>query len=260
MPDLLLSLDALGPLLTPRLICLSIAAVFAAAILRGFTGFGFALAAVPLLGLFMSPTRAVPVAIGLQLLGSLIDFRHATKSCHWPSLRWMMLGAAIGSPLGALVLSHVAAPVARLVISAITLLAVLALGRGFALATVPGPTLTTITGFLAGIFNGLAAMPGPPAVAYYMSAPLPRACVRASLMMFFLLTSVAAMVSGIAIGLITVQTLCLSVLGLPVMWIGTQIGHLAFIRSSDAMHRRVSIISLGVIALISAAKGISELL
>ena len=106
MPDLLLSIAALGPLLTPRLIVLSIAAVFAAAILRGFTGFGFALAAVPLLGLFMSPTQAVPVAIGLQLMGSLIDFRHATKSCHWPSLRWMMLGAALGSPIGALVLSH----------------------------------------------------------------------------------------------------------------------------------------------------------
>ncbi|MDB5617337.1 sulfite exporter TauE/SafE family protein [Tardiphaga sp.] len=260
MPDLFLSLDSLGPLLTPRLICLSIAAVFAAAILRGFTGFGFALAAVPLLGLFMSPTQAVPVSIGLQLLGSLIDFRHATKSCHWPSLRWMMLGAAIGSPLGALVLNHVPAPVARLVISAITMMAVFALGRGFALAAMPGRVVTTITGLLAGLFNGLAAMPGPPAVAYYMSAPLPRTTVRASLVVFFLLTSVAAMASGIAIGLITVQTLCLSLLGLPAMWIGTRVGHMAFVRSNDAMHRHVSIISLGIIALVSAAKGISELL
>lgn len=260
MPDVLLSIAALGPLLTPRLIALSITAVFAAAILRGFTGFGFALAAVPLLGLFMPPTQAVPVAIGLQLMGSLIDFRHATKSCHWPSLRWMMLGAAISSPIGALVLSHVPTPVARLVISAITLLAVLALGRGFALATMPGRAPTTFTGFLAGLFNGLAAMPGPPAVAYYMSVPLPRAAVRASLMVFFLLTSVAAMTSGLAIGLITVQTLCLSLLGLPMMWIGTQIGHMAFVRSNDALHRRVSIVSLGLIALVSAAKGISELL
>ena len=258
MPDLL-SIAALGPLLTPRLIALSIAAVFAAAILRGFTGFGFALAAVPLLGLFMSPTQAVPVAIRLPINCSPIDFRHATKSCHWPSLRWMMLGAAIGSPIGALVLSHVPAPVARLVISAITLLAVLALGRGLALPAIPGPAPTTFTGFLAGLFNGLAAMPGPPAVAYYMSVPLPRANVRASLMVFFLLTSVAAMASGLAIGLITAQTFCLSLLGLPMMWIGTQIGHIAFVRSNDAMHRRVSIVSLGVIALVSAAKGLNEL-
>ena len=103
-------------------------------------------------------------------------------------------------------------------------------------------------------------MPGPPAVAYYMSTPLPRAAVRASLMAFFLLTSVAAMASGLAIGLVTVQTLFVSLLGLPVMWFGTRIGHMAFVRSTDAMHRRVSIVSLGAIALVSAAKGISELL
>jgi uncharacterized protein len=258
MHDLLFSFSALGSLLTPRLICLLAAAVFAAAILRGFTGFGFALAAVPLLGLFMSPTQAVPIAIGLQLLGSLIDFRQATKSCHWPSLRWMTIGAVVGSPIGALVLSHVPAPVARMVIGSITMLAVLALGRGFALAGMPA-WLPTVTGFFAGVFNGLAAMPGPPAVAYYMSAPLPRATVRSSLMVFFLLTSVAAMASGIALGLITLQTFSLSLLGLPVMWIGTKIGHMAFIRGSDQMRRRVSIGSLGVIALVSAIKGLSEL-
>ena len=259
MPDLLLSLGALGPLLTPRAIALSIAAVFVAALLRGFTGFGFALAAVPLLGMFLSPTQAVPIAIGLQLLGGLIDFRHATRSCHWPSLRWMMLGAVVGSPLGALVLSHVPSAVARLVISAITAMAVLALGRGFALPAMPGRSLTGFTGFLAGLFNGLAAMPGPPAVAYYMSVPLPRATMRSSLIVFFMLTSVAAMASGLAIGLVTVQTMCLSLLGLPVLWIGTRIGHMAFIRSSDPIHRRVSIVSLGLIALVSAAKGVSEL-
>lgn len=258
MPELLSSFGALDSLLTPRLICLSIAAVFAASILRGFTGFGFSLAAVPLLGLFMSPTQAVPIAIGLQLLGSLIDFRHATKSCHWPSLRWMMIGAVAGSPLGALVLSHIPAPAARLVICSITLLAVLALGRGFALAAMPA-WLPTVTGFFAGIFNGLAAMPGPPAVAYYMSAPLPRDTVRSSLMVFFLLTSIAAMASGIALGLITLQTLCLSLLGLPVMWIGTRIGHMAFTRGSDRLHRRISIGSLGMIALVSAIMGLSEL-
>ncbi|MET0707530.1 MAG: sulfite exporter TauE/SafE family protein [Tardiphaga sp.] len=260
MPDLLLSIGALGPLLTPRLIALSIAAVFVSAILRGFTGFGFALAAVPLLGLFMPPTQAVPVAIGLQLLGSLMDFRNASKSCEWTSVRWLMAGAAIGSPLGALVLSHVPAPVARLVISSITLLAVLALGKGFALAAMPGRTITAIAGFFAGVFNGLAAMPGPPVVAYYMSVPLPRATVRSSLMVFFLMTSIAAMTSGLALGLITLQTFCLSLLGLPVMWIGTRLGHIAFTRSSDRTHRRVSIVSLGLIALVSAAKGISELL
>ena len=40
---------------------LPMAGVFAAAVLRGFTGFGFGLAAVPLLSLTLSPTTVVPL-------------------------------------------------------------------------------------------------------------------------------------------------------------------------------------------------------
>ncbi|CAN5436498.1 sulfite exporter TauE/SafE family protein [soil metagenome] len=230
-----------------------------AALLRGFTGFGFSLAAVPLLGMFMPPAQAVPVAIGLQLLGSLMDFRGAAKVCHWPSLRWLMAGAAIGWPLGTLVLSHISAPVARLAISSITLLAVLVLGKGFALKDLPGRAVTATAGFCAGVFNGLAAMPGPPAVAYYMSVPLSRVTTRASLLVFFLMTSITAMAAAASLGLITSQSIGLSLLGLPVMWLGTRLGHIAFTRGSDLTHRRVSIASLGVIALTSAIKGLGEL-
>jgi uncharacterized membrane protein YfcA len=259
MHDLLISFAALATSLTPRLISLSIASIFAAAVLRGFTGFGFSLAAVPLLGLFMSPAQAVPVAIGLQLLGSLLDFRHSAKACHWPSLRWLMVGAAIGSPVGTLILREVSAPISRLVISLITLLAVLVLGKGFALTILPSRAATSIAGVFAGVFNGLAAMPGPPAVAYYLSVPLPRETARASLLVFFLMTSITAMAASVAVGLVTLQTIGLSLLGLPVMWAGTRIGQLAFARGSDATHRRVSIASLGAIALASAIKGLGEL-
>jgi uncharacterized membrane protein YfcA len=258
--DLMIALGDIGTTLTPRLITLSVAAIFAAAVLRGFTGFGFSLAAVPLLGLFMPPTQAVPVAIGLQLLGSLIDFRSSAQACDWPSLRWLMVGAVLGSPVGMMILSRISAPVSRLVISAITLLAVLALGKGFALKTMPSRAATSVAGFIAGVFNGVAAMPGPPAVAYYMSVPLLGQTARASLLVFFLITSTTATITSLAIGLITLQTTGLSLLGLPVMWIGTRLGHLAFTRGTDTTHRRVSIASLGAIALLSAVKGIGELI
>lgn len=259
MNDLLIAISDLGTSLTPRLILLSILCIFAAAVLRGFTGFGFSLAAVPLLGLFMSPTQAVPIAIGLQLLGSLLDFRRASKACDWRSLRWLMIGALVGSPLGTVILSEIPASVSRLAISSITLLAVLVLGRGFALPAMPPRPITSLTGFVSGLFNGLAAMPGPPAVAYYMSVPLPRTAIRASLLVFFLMTSITATISSLLIGLMTVQTIGLSLLGLPAMWIGTRLGEAVFERGTDAMHRHVSIVSLGVIALVSAIKGIGEL-
>ena len=38
--------------------------VFVASVLRGFTGFGFGLAAVPLLSLALPPAKVVPLVVG----------------------------------------------------------------------------------------------------------------------------------------------------------------------------------------------------
>lgn len=260
MNDLLRMVGDVGHSLTPQLLLLSIVAIFSAAVLQGFTGFGFSLAAVPLLSLVMSPTKAVPIAIVLLFLSTAIEFRHLSKVCHWPSLRWLMLGAAIGSPIGTFALAIIPAPAARLVISAIICLAVVMLGTGFKLTRIPARIGTAAAGFLAGVFNGIAAMPGPPAVAFYMSVPLTRAAVRASLLVFFLMTSIAAIVTSTVVGLVTSETLGLSLLGLPVMWIGTRVGRYFFTRGSETLHRHVSIVSLGAVALASAIKGVSELM
>ncbi|WP_264055537.1 sulfite exporter TauE/SafE family protein [Rhodopseudomonas palustris] len=245
---------------SPMAIAGVLGAVLAAALLRGFTGFGFALAAVPLMGMFMAPAKAVPVAVLLQLLGGLNDLRRNHRDAHWASLRWLIVGAVIGSPLGALALSVAPAPVARIVIATITAAAVVVLGRGFAIEAIPSRPVTTGVGMLCGLFNGLAAMPSPPAIVYYMSGPFPAVVVRASLLVFFLATSIAGFTSIALVGLATVNVLWLAAMALPVMMLGTWIGEQGFRRGSERLHRHVSIASLGGVALLSAAKGISELM
>ncbi|WP_454624913.1 sulfite exporter TauE/SafE family protein [Bradyrhizobium cenepequi] len=246
--------------LTPGVLMATAFSVLAAALLRGFTGFGFALAAVPLLGMFMPPSQSVPIAICLQFVGSLLDFPRARRDGHWPSLRWLIVGAAAGSPVGALALSVVPASVARILIATITIAAVVALNGGTRLEQAPSKTMTSLVGLICGLFNGLAAMPGPPVVMYYMSGPFGRVAARASLLVFFLATSIAALVSTALVGLLDLRCLILSVLALPVLIAGTRIGEQAFRHGSDALHRQVSIASLGLIAIGSAIKGVSELL
>jgi len=250
----------LGALPTPAVIAATLAAVMAAALLRGFTGFGFALAAVPLMGLSMTPAEAVPIAVLLQLTSGINDLRRNHRDCHWWSLRWLIVGAVIGSPIGALVLSVAPAPVARIVIACITFAAVLVLGRGFGFEAVPSRLVTVAVGMLAGLFNGLAAMPAPAVVVYYMSGPFRAVVARASLLIFFLATAIAAFVSIAFFGLATVRVVWLSLLSLPVMLLGTWIGEQGFRRGTERLHRRVSIASLGGVALLSVAKGVSELM
>ena len=132
--------------LAPGAFAAVMAVVFGASVLRGFTGFGFAIAAVPLLGLMMSPTQAVALALGLQLLGGLTDFPRASRHCHWPSLKWLVAGAIIGSPAGILLLSIAPASVGRITIGTITLIAAVVLGRGVTLAAFPGRVATLVAG------------------------------------------------------------------------------------------------------------------
>jgi uncharacterized membrane protein YfcA len=247
-----------APALWPGLLA-SAGAVLAAALLRGFTGFGFALAAVPLLGMLQAPAEAVPLALALQFLGGVVDVRPAARLAHWPSLRWLMAGAVLGSPLGMLLLGAVSPALARILIGAITLSAVLVLGLGLRIEALGGRGATIGAGFLAGLFNGLAAMPGPPAVAYYMALPLGATAVRASLLVFFLATSVAALASAAALGLVAWSTLAHAALLLPVMIAGTALGGLAFARGSARTHRLTSIAVLAVIGLTSLARGLHGL-
>lgn len=251
---------AVTALPTPAVVLAAAMSILAAALVRGFTGFGFALTAVPLLGLFMTPLQAVPVAVTLQLLIGLTDFHRASRDGHWPSLRWLVVGGVVGSPIGALVLSVISAPVARVLIATITIGAVVALNAGFRLASVPPRGLTALVGFAAGLFNGLAAMPGPPVIVYYTSGPFSRIAARASMMVFFLVSSITALVSVALLGLLDLRTLVLTVLGIPIMLVGTWLGDIGFQRGSDTLHRRVSIASLAVVALGSAVKGLSDLL
>lgn len=245
---------------TPAIVAAAAMSVLIAALLRGFTGFGFALTAVPLLGLFMPPSESVPVAASLQLVIGLTDFRRASRDCDWPSLRWLIVGGIVGAPVGAVVLGLVSPAISRVLIAAITFGAVVMLNAGFRLATVPSRAQTSVVGVVAGLFNGLAAMPGPPIVAYYTSGPFRRIAARASMMVFFLVSSISALVSIGLIGLIDLRTLILTMLGIPIMLCGTWLGDIGFRRASDTLHRRVSIVSLALVALGSAVKGVSELI
>ncbi|HEY8614477.1 MAG TPA: sulfite exporter TauE/SafE family protein [Roseomonas sp.] len=241
---------ALGPV---------VAIVAFSAIFRGFTGFGFAIIAVPLLSLALPPLLAVALAAGLQLLGGLMDVRSASRLCHWPSVRWLAAGALIASPFGTLLLAWLPADWARLALSAACGAAVLALVSGVGFRTLPNPAATMAAGGMSGLFNGLAAMPGPPALAYYLALPLEPARVRSSLMVFFLFSAVVSNASLLAIGAIGQREAVLILAGMPLMLAGSRIGAALFRRAGGA-HRRISLATLALVALLTAGRGIAGLL
>lgn len=248
------------PGITLALAAGTMAIVFAAAVLRGLTGFGFALAAVPMLGLLMAPAQAVPVAMCVVAVGGVFGARRAMTAADWPSIRRISIAAALGTPAGVYLLKHIPAEAARIAIALFTLAAVFGVARAGETGRPFGALRATLYGLVAGLFNGLASIPGPPVVAYFMSSPLSREAIRASMLIVFQITIFVGLVSALALGLITRDTLVLAALSLPGFWIGNTIGSRLFAAGSDQAYRRIALACLVAMAVVSAAPAVSALL
>ncbi len=234
------------------------AAVFLAAVLRGLTGFGFALAAVPMMSFLIPPAQAVAIAILLQCAVGLKDLIVSGGLVQRRALALMTLGALLGTPLGVWGLTRLDPDAMRLVIALLVgvglaaLLLRLKLGDSTPMALGAGVT--------AGLFSGLAAMPGPPAIAYFLGTRTPAAVTRASLMVYFFLTSLLTLPGLLWAGEVRRETLLTSAIALPALFIGTWAGGLAFQRLDEGGYRTAAIALLGLTAALTAVRGLSGLL
>jgi uncharacterized membrane protein YfcA len=255
MPDVLSQLG-----LAPGEIAFCLAVVIAGGFMRGFTGFGFAMAAVPLLALVIAPARAVPFVILIQLMAGVWDWREARRHAHWRSLPWLMAGALVGTPVGMLALASMSADWARLAIAGAVLLAVVLMARGLGLAAMPGRPALAGTGLAAGVLNGVAAMPGPPVIVLYLAGAMTVEAGRASLLIFFSVSNVIGAASAGLAGLIPPGTLVLAAAALPLMLAAQWLGRRVFLRATPARYRQVALAFLAVLAAITAGRALYALL
>jgi uncharacterized membrane protein YfcA len=250
---------------SPALLLYAAVAVFGSAVIRGFTGFGFAIAAVPLLSLVLQPVDLVPAVLVLNMAAGAQQVHKLWSAADWLSVRWLLLGSLAGLPLGIALLTRLPADLMRFAIAAVVLFAVLALWGGFRFHTMPGRVTSLAVGALSGLLNGAAAMPGPPVILLYLSGPTAVAVGRASLVMFFFFSAAIGTALAVAEGLITGPTLMLTALMLtalmlPALVLGNRLGDRGFDRSSPQAYRRVAFGSLLAIALIALVRSLAGIL
>src|SRR5216684_2870061 len=125
---------------------------------RGYSGFGFALAAMPILTIALSPIAAVPAVFPLEFAIGLLTLPAERNNVDLDVLKWLALGAIIGTPVGMTVLVLVPAEIMRLVLGlAVAVATVRAWRRESEAVTKSRANLASI-GFLSGCLNGGTAM------------------------------------------------------------------------------------------------------
>jgi len=232
----------------PVPLLIAVFGVFAASVLRGFTGFGFGLAAVPLLTLALPPTQVVPFVTVLQVLVGLSGLRSAWRITDWRAVLGLGPGLVLGVPIGLVVLTEVPPNGVRLMIGLLIALSVVVLWRRVRLPPRPSRGVTLGAGLLSGVMNGLASMGGPPVVVYLLALSREASVVRASSIVYFLF---AAMVTAIPMairGLVDREILLWSVASIPVLLVGSALGSWAFDRAPPQYHRLTAFVVLSVLA------------
>lgn len=232
----------------------ALAGVFlAAGLLRGFTGFGFAMVAVPFGALWLPPEVIVPVVFLLSAYIGLFEALPAARVCNARSLIWMMVSSAIGMPLGLLALLIMPLKLVYIAIGSIVLLSLLPLlARPEAVRFPPGTGL--VAGFLSGVFNGIAAMSGPPVIYYFMRGPFTYAEARASLIIFFFVTSFFSVVTTVYAGLLSWEEILISLGAFPLIALSSWGGAHLFARFGNRSYRQVGLLCLAGAAIAAFAK------
>lgn len=230
-------------------IAVAFGAALGAAFVRGLTGFGMAILLVPILALALPPVEAVVLANALSLLIGATEVRQLVREAETSA--WV-IGAlvVVTTPFGLLALSLTGADVARLVIALIAFSAFVAIllpRRGSAM---PGRLVTGAVGVLSGLMTGYAGMPGPPVVPYYAGRALPRATIKASMLLVFVIAASAGLASAAWLGILGWELIVFALVLLPAILIGNRMGMAVSGRISDPVWRT----SVGVV-LAGAAVG-----
>jgi uncharacterized membrane protein YfcA len=241
----------------PVLAVIGLASV-AAFVVRGLSGFGSAMIGIGALTLVLPPAMVIPAFFGLELLTTVNLLPSVWRQIDWRSLRWVIAGSALTTPVGLVLLAHLDPNPMRLVVSAclatIAVLMLSGLAQRFTPHSTPGPLGALAAGAASGFLNGAAGIAGPPAIVFYF-ATTGMAVSRATLIAYFLFTDSYGLAWAGGAGLLAGAGWKLIAVALPFSLLGIWIGQRLYVRLDEARLRRVIwtlLAGLGALGTVSA--------
>jgi uncharacterized membrane protein YfcA len=242
--------------MSPLILAIASSFIFLAAIVRGYSGFGFSLLAIISLSLLLDPAEIVPSIFMLEIAASLHLLPSIWKDVHWRSLVPLITGCLIATPFGVMLLASVPPAPMQLALSVFVLIATYLLWRGFALKRIPGTAGAVAAGAAAGFGNGAFGIAGPPVILFYFSSPAGHAMGRASLIAFFLATDLIGLPLLAREGLVTADALYRAIIFLVPLTGGVWIGARSFKTADPARFRQMILVLLALLAILIGGKAI----
>jgi len=228
-----------------------VATVVVAGVARGLSGFGSGMIIAPVAAALYGPQVAIPMLAILETLPTIPVTIPALPLVRWREVLPVTAGLAAFLPLGVYVLANSDGDMLRWIICAAILVCAAALWTGWRYGGPRGLPISFGVGGLSGVLTGIASIPGPPVIFYWMASDLPGKAVRANLLAFFLLGDFLSIVGFWMADLFTPGVLGIGIAAMPFYFASLLAGSKLHGMASDAAYRRVTFVLIVLSAMLA---------
>ena len=213
--------------------------VFIASIVRGFNGFGFSATCISGFSFIMPAIEIVPIILILEVMISIFMIPYIRNKIDWNFVIKILIGIAIGSPIGLSLLKYLPSELTHLLICIIIIFFSILLMNGYSNQKINNNYAKISTGFIAGTINGFSLLGGMPVALFLLVTNIQPAVIRGSLAALFFLTDTYAFVLSFFAGIVDMTTIYRTLPLIIILPIGVFIGDKFFVKSKEETYRKV---------------------
>ena len=242
--------------LSPQISIYAILCIFVAAVIRGYSGFGFSALTVSSLSFVLPPIEIIPLVFLLEIAASINMLPMVWKEVDWKILKWLILGNVVGTPFGIFLLVNINQEIIRFTISILVFFSCILLLRQFKFSSNLGKSWTLGVGSFSGVVNGSTGVGGLPIAIFFLSASGGATLTRASLVAYLFFSDIyASLISGTQ-HIISLELFSRTLIFLVPMTIGIYIGHKNFVKTTQKSFRKFVLIFLVILSLAGILRSI----
>ena len=233
--------------------------VFIASIIRGFNGFGFSATCISGFSFILPAIQIVPIILILEVFISIFMIPYIWNKINWNFVFKLLIGIAIGSPIGLYLLKYLSPETTHLYVCLIIIFFSILLMKGYINKKIDNNQSKIFTGIVSGTLNGLTTLGGMPVALFLLATSIQPAVIRGSLAALFFLTDIYAFILSYFGGIVDMTTIYRTLPLILVLPLGVFIGNKFFIKSKEKFYRKVVFYFLIIISIFGILRILSTI-
>lgn len=233
------------------------AIILFASFLQTITGFGYALAAAPLLALVMSPKDAVMFVLFTGIITKLTLLVHTWHQGRFSQISLLFAASLAGALPGAYVLKIISNQSLKIGIGLTLIIIAAAMARDLRINIRQPRLAQTLVGAVSGFLATTTSLSGPPVVIYYLNEQTDKDTIRANLTRYFILSNASSLIISYFFGTLHLAVLTANTLiCLPAILLGVWLGNKLFARFNGSIFKKLALTVITISAVISMVSGL----